>query len=197
MNPWTVRSLAPDTDTGALPCQGVYTTARQHALTQLYAAPSITSVLADLLLGAINASVHVFNASPVLTLTEQQCVASLCELLGFGTDADGVAMPGGAASNTLALQTALCSACDGAYRDGGVLGLVDALKACGRRGAGARPVLLTSDASHFSCVFSACHVLTQDRPRGAGCWSRHECRRPRADGCVWAHARRPTRCNAF
>lgn len=129
VNPWTHRFLA-----------------------KLYTAPLVPSVVGDLLLGALNASVHVFSASPMLSLMEQTCVSGLCKLLQLGPDADGVSMPGGASSNTLAVQTALCQVAGGVYRTDGVLGLVRALEAQGRRGQGARPVLLAGASCHFSYV---------------------------------------------
>ena len=124
-------------------------------LEKLYAAPAVVSVLGDLLLGALNASVHVFSASPLLTRIEERCVQGLCELFGYGAEADGVGMPGGAASNVLAVQTALSQALGGVYRGGGVWALVERLHAQGRRGAGARPAILTSASSHFSVARAA------------------------------------------
>mgnify|MGYP002712701671 CR=1 FL=1 len=128
VNPWTDRFLA-----------------------KLYSAPTVASMCGEMLLSAMNASVHVFSASPALTLVEEECVRALCALYGFGAHADGITMPGGAASNTLAVQTALCGAFGGAYRRGGIFALVHTLtEQHGRVGPGARPALLTSAESHFS-----------------------------------------------
>ncbi|WFD30430.1 glutamate decarboxylase [Malassezia sp. CBS 17886] len=127
VNPWTNRFFA-----------------------KLYSAPTISSICGDLVLAALNASVHVFSASPVLSLAEETCAKRLCGLFGYGPGADGITMPGGAASNTLAVQTALCHAFGGGYRQGGVWALVQHLHACDRVGAGARPAILTSEESHFS-----------------------------------------------
>ncbi|WFD26682.1 glutamate decarboxylase [Malassezia nana] len=124
-------------------------------LEKLYTVPAVVSVLGDLLLGAMNASVHVFSASPILTRVEERCVQGLCSLFGYGSEADGVSMPGGAASNTLAVQTALSHACGGVYRRGGVWALVEHLQAQGRRATGARPVLVASASAHFSIARAA------------------------------------------
>ncbi|WFD23222.1 glutamate decarboxylase [Malassezia equina] len=132
INPWTYRFLE-----------------------KLYTAPAVVSVLGDLLLGAMNASVHVFSASPILTRLEERCVQGLCHLFGYGVEADGVSMPGGAASNTLAVQTALSQALGGVYRRGGVWALVQRLQAQGRQGPGARPAILTSASAHFSVARAA------------------------------------------
>ncbi|PKI84944.1 glutamate decarboxylase [Malassezia vespertilionis] len=127
INPWTERFMA-----------------------KLYSAPSIASVCGEMLLAAMNASVHVYSASPALSTVEDACAAQLAALFDFAENADGITMPGGAASNTLAVQTALCAAFDGTYRRDGVYGLVEYLHRNGRQGRGARPALLTSAASHFS-----------------------------------------------
>lgn len=124
-------------------------------LEKLYATPAVVSVLGDLVLGALNASVHVFSASPILTRVEERCVQGLCELFGYGAESDGVSMPGGAASNILAVQTALANALGGVYRRGGVWALVERLHAKGRRGTGARPAILASAGAHFSVARAA------------------------------------------
>ncbi|WFD41202.1 glutamate decarboxylase [Malassezia japonica] len=117
---------------------------------KLYSAPTVSSMCGDMLLSAMNASVHVFSGSPVLSMVEEECVRALCSIFGFGTDADGITMPGGSASNTLAVQTSLCCAFNGAFRRDGIWGLVQELSRIGRTGRGARPVLLTGVDSHFS-----------------------------------------------
>lgn len=121
-------------------------------LEKLYSAPAVISIMGDLLLGVMNASVHVFSASPILTMIEEQCAAALCERVGYtAADADGLCMPGGAASNTFAVQTALSQLFGGVYRRGGVCALVDAYtQHKGRIGRGARPAILVSADAHFS-----------------------------------------------
>ena len=153
VNPWTRRFLA-----------------------KLYTTPTVTSVLGDLVLGAMNASVHVFSASPMLSRIEEKCVAGLCELMRLGPEADGVSLPGGAASNTLAVQTMLSQACHGVYRQGGVWALMQKLEQeHGRRGPGARPAILTSAHSHFRYVGSYSH--NQYQTSGLGGRSRDGCSR--------------------
>ncbi|WFD00583.1 glutamate decarboxylase [Malassezia yamatoensis] len=128
VNPWTDRFLA-----------------------KLYTAPTVTSMCGDMLLSAINASVHVFSASPALSLVEEECVRKLCDLYGFGTRSNGVSMPGGSASNTLAVQTALSCAFHGVYRTEGIAGQIRVLmQEYHRIGTGARPTILTGADSHFS-----------------------------------------------
>lgn len=108
-----------------------------------------------MLLSAMNTSVHVYSASPLLTEIEHVCMRGLAHMFGLGDDADGITMPGGAASNTLALQTALSNAFDGAFRTLGVLGIVDHLGRAGRVGRGARPAILTGSHGHFSLQSAA------------------------------------------
>ena len=108
-----------------------------------------------MLLSALNAGAHVYSAAPMLTEIEMACVRGLARAFGLGKAADGLTMPGGAASNTLALQTALSNNFGGAYRTHGVLGAMDYLTNVGRRGTGARPALLTSRHAHFSLQSAA------------------------------------------
>ena len=120
-------------------------------LDKLYAAPTTLSPAIDLLLAALNASPAVSSAAPALCLAEEQTVARLAGLLGWDAGlSDGLTMPGGSASNVLAVQTALGNAFP-SFKSGGILGVADDLSTLhGRRGRAARPLLLTSEQSHYS-----------------------------------------------
>lgn len=128
----------------------------ERFLEKLYSAPAVVSILGDMLLGVMNASVHVFSASPILTMIEEQCAAALCERVGYGPQADGITMPGGAASNTLGVQVALLQKFGGVYRRGGVYALMKAYREQhGRVERGAYPAILTSASAHFSIARAA------------------------------------------
>lgn len=119
-------------------------------LDKLYAAPTTLSPALELMLGALNASGVVSSASPALCLAEEQCVEALARLLGWDdTLVDGLTMPGGSASNVLAVQTALGNAFP-SFKSDGILGVAMDLAGQGRKGRAARPLLLTSEASHYS-----------------------------------------------
>lgn len=75
-------------------------------LDKLYASTDAVGVGSELLLGALNANVHVYSAAPVVTLMEVTVIRALGRLLGYGEKAGGMACPGGSASNTLSLITA-------------------------------------------------------------------------------------------
>lgn len=67
-----------------------------------------------------------------------QCVAAIAELIGYDKkEASGLTLPGGSASNTLAVQTALANVFP-SFQKGGLLSL------------GIRPILFTSEQSHYS-----------------------------------------------
>ncbi|KDN52886.1 PLP-dependent transferase [Tilletiaria anomala UBC 951] len=152
-------------------------------LDKLYAAPKPIGLVADLILSVLNANCHVFSSSPVLSLVEEMCVQELGRLCGWSeagsgsneeSQVDGLTMPGGSASNTLAIQTALATMFP-SYKEAGILGALDdinRLKALpppgsadasvGRHVTGQsevetvssasllKPLIFTSDQSHYS-----------------------------------------------
>ena len=120
-------------------------------LDKLYSAPTPIGVCADLVLATLNANAHVMSASPVLSLAEEKCVEGLCHAFGFtDTKPDGLTMPGGSSANTLAVQTALANVFP-PFRSEGLLGVAAFLAEKHQRtGAAARPLLFTSEQSHYS-----------------------------------------------
>ncbi|KAN0065192.1 Glutamate decarboxylase 2 [Thecaphora frezii] len=120
-------------------------------LDKLYSAPTPVGLCADLVLSALNANAHVMSASPMLSLAEERCVEGLCEVFGFTqTKPDGLTMPGGSSANTLAVQTALANVFP-PFREQGVFGIAGYLaEKYNRIGNAARPLIFTSDQSHYS-----------------------------------------------
>ncbi|EPQ25845.1 uncharacterized protein PFL1_06520 [Pseudozyma flocculosa PF-1] len=120
-------------------------------LDKLYSAPTPVGICADLVLSTLNANAHVMSASPMLSLAEERCVEGLCRVFGFTeTKPDGLTMPGGSSANTLAVQTALANIFP-PFREQGLLGVAAYLaEKHGRTGSAARPLIFTSDQSHYS-----------------------------------------------
>ncbi|CEH19166.1 related to glutamic acid decarboxylase [Ceraceosorus bombacis] len=119
-------------------------------LDKLYSAPRPIGLAAENLLSTLNANGHVMSASPMLCLAEETCVAGLAKLCGWNTEeADGLTMPGGSSSNTLAVQTALQNRFP-AFRKQGILGIMQDLMREGREVNACRPLLFTSTQSHYS-----------------------------------------------
>lgn len=119
-------------------------------LDKLYAKPTTLAPAIEMVLGALNPSTVISSASPALCLAEEECVEALARLMGWDVDeCDGLTMPGGSASNILAVQTALGNAFP-SFKQQGVLGVVEDLAAKGRRGKACRPLLVTSAQSHYS-----------------------------------------------
>ncbi|PWN49483.1 PLP-dependent transferase [Violaceomyces palustris] len=119
-------------------------------LDKLYSANTPVGVCADLILSVLNANAHVMSASPMLSLAEEKCVEGLCEMFGFNDTPDGLTMPGGSSANTLAVQTALANIFP-PFREQGLLGISELLfEKYGRVGKAARPLIFTSDQSHYS-----------------------------------------------
>lgn len=120
-------------------------------LDKLYSAPSTISPALELLLGALNASPTVSSAAPALCLAEEQTVQRLASVLGWESElADGLTMAGGSASNVLAVQTALGNAFPSFKLDGVMGASADLTALYRRKGKAARPVVLTSELSHYS-----------------------------------------------
>ncbi|AEO59915.1 hypothetical protein MYCTH_2308594 [Thermothelomyces thermophilus ATCC 42464] len=72
----------------------------QGFMDKLYASTNPVGVASELLLGALNTNVHVYQVSPALTVIEKHTARSLANLFGFtGPRAGGVTCQGGSASN--------------------------------------------------------------------------------------------------
>ncbi|CAO1629421.1 unnamed protein product [Parajaminaea phylloscopi] len=119
-------------------------------LDKLFSTPTTMSPALDMMIGALNVTAAVSTASPALCLAEEEAVEGLARILGWDdARCDGLTMPGGSASNVLAVQTALGNVFP-SFKSEGVLGIAADLHAQGRRGRAARPLLLTSANSHYS-----------------------------------------------
>jgi glutamate decarboxylase len=119
-------------------------------LDKLYTMPTTLSPALELMLGAMNASGVVSSASPALSLAEEKAVEGLARLIGWDVDkVDGLTMPGGSSSNVLAVQTALGNAFP-SFKTQGLLGVTEHLMSTGRTLKASRPIILTSEQSHYS-----------------------------------------------
>lgn len=119
-------------------------------LDKLFTAPTTLSPALDMIIGALNVTAAVSSASPALCLAEEESVEALARVLGWDESiCDGLTMPGGSASNVLAVQTALGNIFP-SFKNDGVTGVSADLQAKRRRGKAARPLLLTSAQSHYS-----------------------------------------------
>ncbi|KAL2163421.1 hypothetical protein VTH06DRAFT_5478 [Thermothelomyces fergusii] len=79
----------------------------QGFLDKLYASTNPVGVASELLLGALNTNVHVYQVSPALTVIEKHTARSLANLFGFtGPRAGGVTCQGGSASNLTSIVIA-------------------------------------------------------------------------------------------
>ena len=101
------------------------------------------TLLAELLLSAINTSMDTWDQSAGATLIEQKLVDWTAERLGLGKYADGVFTSGGTQSNLMALLLARDSICAPHYQHGGTRhhGLPEDFR---------RLRIFASQASHFS-----------------------------------------------
>lgn len=113
-------------------------------LDKLYTTPTTLSPSIELLLGAMNASGVVSSASPSLSLAEEYTIEAFATLLNWDSKRiDGLTMPGGSSSNVLAVQTALGNHFP-SFKNDGISGvMLQDLQ-------GRRPLLLTSEQSHYS-----------------------------------------------
>ncbi|KAL9576772.1 MAG: hypothetical protein Q9212_006829, partial [Teloschistes hypoglaucus] len=79
----------------------------QGFLPKLYASTDAPGVASDLILSVLNTNVHVYDASPALTIIEKATARALASLFGFtGPHAGGISVPGGSASNTTSIVIA-------------------------------------------------------------------------------------------
>lgn len=76
---------------------------------QNFAGADPVAVIADWLIAAVNTTAATFEAAPVFTLIERECVTRAAQVMGFAADGrgyDGVFGPGGSLNNILALHLA-------------------------------------------------------------------------------------------
>ncbi|KAJ7218363.1 pyridoxal phosphate-dependent transferase [Mycena pura] len=109
----------------------------QCFLDKLYTCTNPVGVISETVLGVLNANSHVYKASPALTIIELETAKRLASLFGLPEGSGGLTMPGGSASNRLALVTAINNLIPES-RIGGIASLPK------------RPVVFTSAHSHYS-----------------------------------------------
>ena len=101
------------------------------ALAHMVPPPSTVSVVADLIIGALNQCAFVWEQAPAAAALEARVVRWLADRLGFGAGAGGLLTSGGTMSNYTAALLAWCRA----KRTGKV---------------GEAPVVVASDQAHLS-----------------------------------------------
>ncbi|KAL8725931.1 MAG: hypothetical protein Q9166_007059 [cf. Caloplaca sp. 2 TL-2023] len=79
----------------------------QGFMPKLYASTDAPGVASELILSVLNTNVHVYNASPALTVIEKATTRTLASLFGLtGPHAGGISVQGGSASNTTSIVVA-------------------------------------------------------------------------------------------
>lgn len=79
----------------------------QGFMDKLYASTDAPGVASELILGALNTNLHVYQVSPALTIIEKTTSRALANLFGFnGPHAGGISVQGGSASNTTSIVVA-------------------------------------------------------------------------------------------
>ncbi|KAH6847371.1 pyridoxal phosphate-dependent transferase [Chaetomium sp. MPI-CAGE-AT-0009] len=110
----------------------------QGFMDKLYASTNPVGVASELLLGALNTNVHVYQVSPALTVIEKHTAKSLANLFGFtGPRAGGVTCQGGSSSNLTSIVVARNT-------------LYPECKTQGNSGAPGPLILFTSIHGHYS-----------------------------------------------
>lgn len=72
-------------------------------MAHLHSPALIESIAAELIIAAFNQSMDSWDQAPVATEVEVEVIRALCDLYGFGANADGVFTSGGSQSNISAL----------------------------------------------------------------------------------------------
>lgn len=79
----------------------------QGFMHKLYASTDAPGVASELILSVLNTNVHVYDASPALTVIEKATSRALASLFGLtGAHAGGISVQGGSASNTTSIVIA-------------------------------------------------------------------------------------------
>ncbi|KAL9008279.1 MAG: hypothetical protein Q9173_006580 [Seirophora scorigena] len=79
----------------------------QGFMPKLYASTDAPGVASDLVLSVLNTNLHVYDASPALTIIEKATSRALASLFGLiGPHAGGISVQGGSASNTTSIVVA-------------------------------------------------------------------------------------------
>lgn len=76
-------------------------------MSKLYASTDAPGIAAELILATLNSNVHVYEASPALTLIEKHTTKALASLFGLsGSHAGGISVNGGSMSNLTSIVVA-------------------------------------------------------------------------------------------
>ncbi|KAL9026421.1 MAG: hypothetical protein Q9180_007485, partial [Flavoplaca navasiana] len=79
----------------------------QGFMQKLSASTDAPGVASELILSVLNTNLHVYDASPALTIIEKATTKALASLFGLtGPHAGGISVPGGSASNTTSIVIA-------------------------------------------------------------------------------------------
>lgn len=127
----TLAALAPLAGAYAA---GSVRLAHPASVAHLQAPPLAVAVAADTVAAALNQSVDTWDSGPFAVELERRVVATLADVAGLPSSADGVFTPGGSVSNLMALLLA---------RD------------AGRGGGPGRPRVVCSDQAHYSLARAA------------------------------------------
>jgi L-2,4-diaminobutyrate decarboxylase len=112
------------------------------AAARMQCPPTAVAVAAELVVATLNQSLHAWESGPFALELERHVVAELAGLVGYGPRSGGTLTAGGSLSNLMAILTAR----DNVMHEH--LGKVPF--ATGIAGLGMRPVILCTDATHFS-----------------------------------------------
>ncbi|KAL8907482.1 MAG: hypothetical protein Q9207_001386 [Kuettlingeria erythrocarpa] len=79
----------------------------QGFMPKLYASTDAPGVASELIVSVLNTNLHVYDASPALTIIEKATTCALASLFGLtGQHAGGISVQGGSASNTTSIVVA-------------------------------------------------------------------------------------------
>jgi L-2,4-diaminobutyrate decarboxylase len=104
--------------------------------------PATVAVAADLLVSALNQSLHAWEAGPFALELERQVISDLAGLAGYGPEAGGTITAGGSVSNIMSVLAARDDAYERRFGKSAFQG--------GAAGVDARPVVLCTETVHFS-----------------------------------------------
>ncbi len=105
---------------------------------KLYASTDAPGIASELILSVLNTNLHVYDASPALTIIEKATTRALASLYGLtGQHAGGISVQGGSASNTTSIVVARNT-------------LFPETKTQGNAAASRSLVLFTSAHGHYS-----------------------------------------------
>ncbi|MFE0174009.1 pyridoxal phosphate-dependent decarboxylase family protein [Streptomyces sp. NPDC059002] len=112
------------------------------AVARMQCPPTTVAVAAELVAATLNQSLHAWESGPFALELERYVVRELARIAGYGPESGGTLTAGGSLSNLMAVLAA---------RDNTVTTPAGGTPfADGLAGMGRRPVVLCSDATHFS-----------------------------------------------